>query len=277
MQAHPAAEVFPLLQGPCFEALRRDIERHGQLIPIEIWEGKIIDGRSRYEACRILGIEPKLVTLKRLPARSPLEYVLSANLHRRHLGTSQRAMVGARARAYFDREARSRKARRASSVPENFPGERGDARDQAGAVVGVSGKTIDAATVVLRKGVDEVIRACDDGRLAVSRAANLVQLPKDEQIKAIEGGKEAVKAALQDSAVAKQGAAAALKALISRTASLERTISRSYGSLSRVSSDPQLDDALAGWIAAQAEELARRFSELAERAAQARRRTSAHA
>ena len=57
MQQHPAADIFPLLGGADFEALKANIAEHGQLDPIWTFQNQILDGRNRYRACRELGIE----------------------------------------------------------------------------------------------------------------------------------------------------------------------------------------------------------------------------
>jgi len=54
----------------------------------------ILAGCNRYRACVALGIEPIVRTFD--AQRDPLQFVLSLNLHRRHLDESQRAMVAAR-------------------------------------------------------------------------------------------------------------------------------------------------------------------------------------
>lgn len=74
-----------------YAALKLDIERNGLQQPIWIHENKIVDGRSRYRACVELGVEPRLREWS--GSGSLLNFVVSANLHRRHLNASQKAMV----------------------------------------------------------------------------------------------------------------------------------------------------------------------------------------
>ena len=55
-----------------------------------LFEDKVLDGRNRARACETAGIEPKT---RVYDGTDPAGYVLSANLHRRHLTASQRAMA----------------------------------------------------------------------------------------------------------------------------------------------------------------------------------------
>ena len=90
---HPAAEVFPLLEGDAFEALVEDIRRNGLREPIWLHQdGRILDGRNRYRACGKVDVEPRFQTYIG-PDDSILPFVVSLNLFRRHLNESQRALV----------------------------------------------------------------------------------------------------------------------------------------------------------------------------------------
>jgi len=91
-QDHPLSEIFPLMDEKDLNELAKDIEEEGLLAPITLLDGKILDGRNRYRACEIAGVEPKFREHK---GGFPLQFILSANLHRRHLTDSQRAMVAA--------------------------------------------------------------------------------------------------------------------------------------------------------------------------------------
>jgi hypothetical protein len=100
-EAHPVADVFPMMQGREFEDFKADIAAHAQREEILLdAQGRIIDGRNRDRACRDLGIEPRYRVWDGDGSDSVavVRLVMSANYYRRHLNESQRAMVAARLR-----------------------------------------------------------------------------------------------------------------------------------------------------------------------------------
>jgi hypothetical protein len=98
-EVHPLAELLPRLGGAEYDALRDDIAAHGLQQPIVVYEGKILDGRHRYDACRELGIEPMLTAYGGI---NPAAFVLSSNVHRRHLTAGQQASVFAQVMLYAE-------------------------------------------------------------------------------------------------------------------------------------------------------------------------------
>jgi ParB-like chromosome segregation protein Spo0J len=93
LKFHPVAAIFPMMDTVEFESLKADIQKHGQLEPIWTHDGKIIDGRNRYLACRELGIEPKIKEWEPVNGAELVDFVISLNLQRRHLTASQKALV----------------------------------------------------------------------------------------------------------------------------------------------------------------------------------------
>jgi len=90
---HEVANIFPMMQGDEFDALKNDIEANGLREPIWLHQdGRIIDGRNRYLACCELSIEPTYRTWN--GSGSLVAFVVSLNLHRRHLDVGQRGMIG---------------------------------------------------------------------------------------------------------------------------------------------------------------------------------------
>ena len=106
MEFHAVANIFPLLEGEEFAGLVEDIRQNGQIEPIWTYQGKIIDGRNRYRACKELGIEPKLRAWS--GQGSLVQFVLSLNLHRRHLSSSQKAVVAVDILPMLEEEAKER-------------------------------------------------------------------------------------------------------------------------------------------------------------------------
>lgn len=150
MKFHSVANLFPLIDGEEFSALVVDISRNGLREPIWVdGEDRIIDGRNRYRACLEAKIEPRYRTWR--GKGSLVEFVLSQNLHRRHLTASQKACLATEILPALEREARERlvtstggAARQPKAkLPE--AGEKGQARDKAAKATGVSPRYVSDA------------------------------------------------------------------------------------------------------------------------------------
>jgi hypothetical protein len=92
MEVHPLALTYPPMSAEEMAALVADIKARGLRRPIVRYEGKILDGRNRYQACRRAGVEPAFVDYQ---GDDPLGEVNSQNLSR-DLTPAQRAFVAAR-------------------------------------------------------------------------------------------------------------------------------------------------------------------------------------
>ena len=92
LKYHEIADLFPLIEGDEFQLLCDDIKKEGLNHPVILLDDEILDGRNRYRACIEVGIEPRYEQFK---GDDPLAFVLSENLHRRHLTASQRAALAA--------------------------------------------------------------------------------------------------------------------------------------------------------------------------------------
>jgi ParB-like chromosome segregation protein Spo0J len=87
---HPIANMFPLLEGGEFAALVADIRVHGLHEPIELFENMILDGRNRDRTCHEAGVEPQYREVTFGSYAEAIAYVVSKNIHRRHLTAEQR-------------------------------------------------------------------------------------------------------------------------------------------------------------------------------------------
>ena len=165
-EPHEIAKIFPLIQGKEFDELCDDIEKHGLREPIWLYEGKILDGRNRAEACSITGVE---LRTQEYEGDDLIGFVLSLNLHRRHLNESQRGMVAANI-ANLDNGQHSSSANLQST-----------SRHEAAEKLNVSERTVNNAKKVQSEGLPELADRVNEGTLPVSSAAFIATLPEEEQ------------------------------------------------------------------------------------------------
>ncbi|WP_169453489.1 MT-A70 family methyltransferase [Pleomorphomonas oryzae] len=186
-----------MLDAADADALRDDIAEHGLRDQITLFDGQILDGRNRYRALMEivkLGLVFKDSVLtevdiaKDIPfavdlgsgsffrrfrgsEADALEFVLSKNLHRRHLTESQRAMVAANL------------ATLAPGRPDtnNEPNSAHFRLSDAAKRLHVSKTSIKDARVVKDRGVSDLTDAVQRGDLKVSVAAQLARLTAEEQ------------------------------------------------------------------------------------------------
>jgi len=114
---HDVAHIFPMMAAEEFAELVDDIRDHGLHEPIWLHEDQIIDGRNRYNACMEAGIEPEYRVWN--GQGSLIQFVVSLNLKRRHLTSSQRAMIALDILPRLEAEARERQGIRTDLL--NFP------------------------------------------------------------------------------------------------------------------------------------------------------------
>lgn len=165
---HPLANIFPLVDGRELETLTADIKSHGLHEPITLHpDGTILDGRNRYRACLAAGMEPLFTTWD--GNGSALDFVLSLNLHRRHLNESQRAMVAAKIATLSHGGDRSK-----TSIDVLT-------QEQAAKHLNVSVPSVQRARQVIDHGTPEMREAVERGDVAVSLAARAAELPKPAQ------------------------------------------------------------------------------------------------
>ena len=168
LEFHPVADIFPMMSDREFLDLVEDIRQHGLHEPVLVHaDGRIVDGRNRYLACREIGIEPESLIYDG-PDDSLVAFVLSLNLHRRHLNESQRAMVAARI-------ANLGHGQRADRVEGSID------TSTAAEMLNVGTASVKRARKVQEDAVPELAAMVESGTVAVSTAAVIAEQPPEEQ------------------------------------------------------------------------------------------------
>lgn len=113
---HPAAELFPLVEGQEFERLVQSIREHGVQTPVMFGfddneKPVLLDGRNRLRAVERLKSEGITVPVPAMcfdyspDGITPVEWIESQNIDRRHLTEDARAMLAAKLHEMIEAEA----------------------------------------------------------------------------------------------------------------------------------------------------------------------------
>jgi len=177
LEPHPLSNLLPMMSEAELRKLRADILEVGLKEPIMLFEGKILDGRNRYQACRDLDIQPTLEEFHGTEEEA-LDYVLAKNVQRRQLTASQKAIVALRCLEQIKDDVAQRRVERIKetiaakkemgellpSSPKNLK-----STDIAGMIVGVSGRYV-ADALLLQQKAPELLDDVFANRIPLSRA-----------------------------------------------------------------------------------------------------------
>ena len=166
LKIHPAAELFPPMTEAEFLGLKQDIREHGQREAIVVWKGDLIDGRHRLRACRELDIEPEIAEL--MDETDPWQYVVSHNLHRRHLTTAQRSMVADKLASLKRGEKKAD-----SGIPLSQP-----TQAEVAKMFNVSVDSVKQARKILKIATPEIVAAVERGELSLNAAMATIKPAK---------------------------------------------------------------------------------------------------
>lgn len=185
MKVHKYAKYFPILEGEEFGSFVQSIKDEGQLEKIVMIGDEILDGVNRWRACEQLGIEP---ITEDYEGDDPLRYVIALNIKRRHLNTSQKAMLATEMLPEFEEKAKQRMSegskRRWSSDHPLDDSEKKDkqlARDDVAKEFGISGPSVQRAKRVKKEAPDRV-EDIIKGKTTVSKVdAELAEKDREEK------------------------------------------------------------------------------------------------
>ena len=178
LEPHPLSNLMPMMSETELKKLRADILEVGLKEPITLFEGKILDGRNRYQACQDLAVDPAFEEFTGTEDEA-LDYVLAKNVHRRQLTSSQKAVIALRCLDQIKEEVQQRRIERIretvaakkemGELLPSSPKKTMKATDIAGMIVGVSGRYV-ADAQLLQEKVPEMVDKVLAGEVALSRA-----------------------------------------------------------------------------------------------------------
>lgn len=169
---HSLSVIFPRMGEVELAALAEDIKTNRLKEPMWLFEDKILDGNNRYRACLKIGYPLKEESdFRQFDPKAqgdPLAFVVSANLHRRHLNESQRATVAA--------------ALVNTKLGHNRYNRTGVTNETAAKMLGVSEAIVKMARTVADKAAPEIFEKVQKGELRLAAARQVVGKDKHQQV-----------------------------------------------------------------------------------------------
>lgn len=162
------------------QALQDSIKANGLLQPIGVdKDRRLVFGGRRLAACKALGlvtIEAKVVDCDALIAEN------DENEVRKAFTVSERVAIAAAVAERLKGRQGSGPAKRGGNISTSLD-DSGKTRDLAAAKAGLgSGKTLEAAQVVIAKGAPELVAAMDAGKVTIHAAKSIASMPAEEQL-----------------------------------------------------------------------------------------------
>lgn len=168
-----ASALFPPMPPDEFDALKTDIQAHGQREPILVSGVEVIDGWHRLRACADLGLTPDV---KPMPGDvEAFTLSISLNLQRRQLSSGARALTAARLSLMPPADLQGAfegDAQRGLTVPK------------VATMFAVSERSIRSARRIFESNDAPLIEAALAGEIAVSAAAQIAAEEDEEQRRA---------------------------------------------------------------------------------------------
>jgi hypothetical protein len=176
---HPIASVLPMLGQADLNALAADIQGNGLRHRIVLLDGKILDGRNRYKACQIVGVQPEFREFN--GDGDPIAFIISENLCRRHLTASQKALAVAKIADLPRGNPNLKISENANKSQIGTNAHLEKTIEQAALDVDVSPTTVKQAKRVLHEAPKETIKQIERGEKSVATAVKEIKTAKAQE------------------------------------------------------------------------------------------------
>lgn len=196
---HEAANIWPLASKKKIDEIADSIKESGQEFEIEIYEDQILDGRCRYLACKIAGVEPRFIQVNPLDV---VAHVLIRNQYRRHSSLNQLAISAGKAAKLWSKYKEEGEKEQEEAGIHGSEGGRGkkkplrtvglkgnrapQSRDKLGKDFGISGRSAERGKNIVQKGVPEISDAVLEKKVSLQKGEEIAKLPVKEQGAALE-------------------------------------------------------------------------------------------
>ena len=176
LKQHPLSAIFPPMPEDEILSLASNIAEVGLKQTILLYQGQVLDGWHRLQACLMVGVNPRT---DNFTGKDPKAQVRAANIHRRHLSASQRAFAEVQLSEWAP----------PGKPAKGAPGAPLETVATMAKNATASERTIQQAKEAELNGSDTLKEAIKDGEISVKAAAKIAKLPKSKQARAMKAPK----------------------------------------------------------------------------------------
>jgi len=183
--------LIPPLTAEEYEGLEKSILAEGCRDALVLWGDILVDGHNRYEICTRHNI-PFNTVYADLSDRDEVKlWMMKNQLARRNLNDFQRIEITHKCEDAVRAKAASRQSPGINqytdrSVENLPPTTKAKARDELGAMAGVSGKTYEHAVTVMEEAPEPVVEAARQNALSINAAYQVTRMEPDQQQEVVE-------------------------------------------------------------------------------------------
>lgn len=183
IELHELCRILPPMSGDDYKALRESMIDNGLIESILLYEGLILDGRHRYQLCQNLGIEPHFVEFTGTYEEAA-RLVIAKNVARRHLTSSQKAVLALELEPMLAARAKERQRAAAQATNEKLGRDTlpqtiaeategtGEAREQAAEMTGTNRQYVSDAKRIAEQ-APELLDKVRAGEMSIPEAKRI--------------------------------------------------------------------------------------------------------
>lgn len=184
-------ELLPPLEEGEYESLRDSIKEHGLQLPIEVSaDNRILDGYSRFKACKELHTNPTFRKRTFKDRLAEKQFVIMVNLQRRHLNDFQKIEISQLLLETEREAAAKRQGARTDLKQTSMPlGTEVGAVERVAHRIGVSKRTYHRGLAVLKRADEPLKKKLRKGEVEINTAYVKIETKKkqDELVEQAKG------------------------------------------------------------------------------------------
>lgn len=178
-----------------YAALERSLLAEGCRDALVLWRDTLIDGHNRYEICQKHGIPFRTVHNNNFASlEEVMLWMIDNHLARRSVSDFQRGVLALRKKELVAARVAELPPQEEGEGDKNAPADDGSppwsTREDVARAARVSSNTISQIERIQKAATPQLREAVRTGAISINAAANVAQLPEDQQIAAVAGGRK---------------------------------------------------------------------------------------